>query len=120
MLGLTYEVNGKIEGADVTPGQRMTLEWGISQYLTERLEVCVQGGNNWQISDDKGENVWWEPSVHDKKSTLAFAVNYWVLANKLYFGLKYGFDFAIRQRFKTNLGMFNIIYVPGILGGKKK
>ena len=119
MLGLTYEVNGKIKGADVTPGQRMTLEWGVSQYFTERLEVCVQGGNNWQISDDKGDDEWWDPSIHDKKSTLAFAVNYWVLANKLYFGLKYGFDFALRQRFKTNLGMLNIIYVPGILAGEK-
>ncbi len=112
MLGLTWEINGKIKDSDVVPGQRLTLEWGVSQYFTERLEVCVQGGNNWQVSDDKGDDEWWDPSVHDKKSTLAFAVNYWVLTNKLYFGLKYGFDFALRQRFKTNLGMLNIIYAP--------
>ena len=120
MLGLTYEVNGKIKGTDIVPGQRFTLEWGISQYLSERLEVCVQGSNNWQVSDDKGDDEWWDPSIHDKKSTLAFAVNYWVVADKLFFGLKYGFDFAARQRFKTNLLMFNIIYAPGILAGKKK
>jgi len=119
MIGLTYEFNGKIKGSDVVPGSRFTFEWGLSQYLTERFEVCVQGGNNWQVTDDKGKDEWWDPSVHDKKSTLAFAVNYWVVNEKLYFSLKYGFDFALRQRFKTNLGMFNIFYVPGIWEGKK-
>ena len=120
MLALTWEINGKIKGTDVVPGQRLTLEWGISQYFTDRLEVYIQGGNNWQVSDDKGDEVWWDASVHDRKSTVAFAVNYWVVADKLYLGLKYGFDFALQQRFKKNLTMFNIIYAPGILAGKKK
>ena len=119
MLGLTYEANGKIKGSDVKPGQRLSLEWGISQYLTDRLEVCVQGGNNWQITDDKGEDVWWDPSVHDRKSTAAFSINYWVVANRLYFGFRYGFDFALRQRFKTNMGMFHIMYTSGLWAGKK-
>ena len=119
MLGLTYEINGEVKGTDVVPGQRLTLEWGISQYLSERFEVCIQGGNNWQVTDDKGSEVWWKPSVFDKKSTLAFALNYWVMPEKLYFAFKYGFDFGLRQRFKTNLGMVNIIYVPNILAGNK-
>jgi len=119
MLAVTYEINGKIKGTDVVPGQRLTFEWGISQNI-DRFEVYVQGGNNWQVSDDKGDEVWWDSSVHDRKSTVAFSLNYWVVSDKLYLGLKYGFDFALRQRFKNNLGMFNIIYVPGILNGKKK
>ncbi|NOX84848.1 MAG: hypothetical protein GXO86_02610 [Chlorobi bacterium] len=120
MLGLTYETNSHIKGSDVKPGDRLTFEWGISQYFTDRFEIGIQGGNNWQISDDRGSEVWWDPSVHDRKSTLAFSANYWVVAEKLYLALKYAFDFGIRQRFKTNMMMLNVIYTPGILDGKKE
>ena len=50
MLGLTYELTTEIKDAEVNPGNRFTLEWGFSQYLSERLEVAVQGGFNWPAS----------------------------------------------------------------------
>ncbi len=120
MLGLTFETNSRIMDTHVRPGNRLTLEWGVSQYLSERFELTVQGSGNWQTGNDSGEDVWWDPAVHDRKSTMLFSANYWVVKNKLYFALKYGFDFAIRQRFDNNLMLFNIIYNPGILTGKKK
>ena len=119
MLGLTYETNGYVVDADLKPGDRFTLEWGISQYLSERFELSVQGGHNWQVGADKGADIWWDPSVYDKKSTMAFSVNYWVVSEKLYLALKYGFDFGVRQRFKANFLSLNLIYAPGILTGKK-
>ena len=118
MLGLTYEINGDITDRHVQPGDRLSLEWGVSQYVSERLELTIQGSENRQVTDDRGSDVWWDPSVHDRKSSLFIAVNYWAVANKLYLGLKYGFDYAMRQRFENRMLLLNVIYVPGILNGK--
>ena len=118
MLGLTYELNSKIKDVDVKPGNRLTLEWGISQYFSERLELGIQGGHNWQISDDTGEDVFWDPTFYDRKSSIALGANYWVWNERLSVALKYGFDFAIRQRFKNTSWLLNILFIPNILTGE--
>jgi len=57
---LTYETNGKKEGFDVTPGDNLTLNWGISQFLPLNraksllLEVGPAGYDTWQITSDTG------------------------------------------------------------------
>ena len=66
MMGLTFEFNGRIKDADVKPGNRFSLEWGISQYLSEQFELGIQGGHNWQICDDTGDDVYWDPKFHDR------------------------------------------------------
>jgi len=117
MAGLTYEVNGKIEDVDVTPGNRLSLEWGVSQYFTPWLEVFVQGAHNWQATDDSGSDVYWDPSVHDKKSTMLFGAGFWPWEMRLYVSAKYGFDYDIRQRFDNNNLIINLIYITDALNG---
>lgn len=119
MLGLTYEINSKIKDADVRVGNRFSLEWGISQYLSETFELSVQGGHNWQVSDDTGKDVFWDPSIHDRKSTVAFSAGFWPWKNKLNVQLKYGFDFAARQRFKAKIWTLNFIFITNALTGAK-
>jgi hypothetical protein len=116
MAGLTYELNGKIKGEDFNPGNRFTLEWGLSQYLSEKLELAVQGGHNWQVTDDKGDDVFWDASVHDRKSTIGFMASYW-FTEQFNINFKYNFDFGLRQRFKTNAFMLNFVYIPNVLTG---
>ena len=118
MLGLTYELNSAIKDADVTPGNRFSLEWGVSQYLSEQFELGIQGGHNWQISDDTGNDVYWDRTVHDRKSTVAFSAGYWVWKEHLSIVLKYAFDFGVRQRFRNNTWLFNIVFVPNVLTGE--
>ena len=120
MLGLTYEYNTKVKGEDFNPGNRFSLEYGISQYVSERLELGVMGGHNWQISDDKGSDVFWDPSVRDKKSTLAFTAGYWAWSQRLQIVGKYGFDYGVVQRFKTNMFMLNVIFATNALTGANK
>lgn len=119
MLGLTYELNSKIKDVDVKPGNRFSLEWGISQYFSERFELDVQGGHNWQISDDTGDDVYWDPSFHDRKSTVAFNANYWLSKERVSVNLKYAFDFGVRQRFKNNTWMLNLVIVTNALRGEE-
>ena len=101
------------------PGNRFSLEYGISQYLSDKLEVGVMGGHNWQITDDKGSDVIWDPSVHDQKSTLAFSAGYWIAPEKFQLAFKYGFDYGCVQRFKNNMFMFNLTWVTGALTGQQ-
>jgi hypothetical protein len=60
MAALTYELNTQKRDLDVTPGEHLTLNWGISQYLplmkdkSLLLEVGPAGYDDWQISDDSG------------------------------------------------------------------
>lgn len=118
LLGLTYEANSKIKDAEVTPGNRFSLEWGLSQYLSERLEVGVMGGLNWQVSDDKGEQVYWDPTFHDKKNTIAFNAGYWLWSNRLMANLKYTTDYGARQRFEMNSWLLNFVFVTNAFTGK--
>ena len=89
MLGLTYEINTKMKGEDFNPGNRFSLEYGISQYLSDRFEFRIMGGHNWQVSDDKGEDIFWDPSYHDRKSTLAFSPAYWAVNSAVCLGQIY-------------------------------
>jgi hypothetical protein len=118
MLGLTYELTGDIKDEDVNTGNRFTLEWGLSQYLSEQFEIGVQGGHNWQISDDSGSDVFWDPGIHDRKSTVAFSAAFWPWTNKFYIAGKYAFDFGVKQRFKNNYWMLNFILLTGLLTGE--
>lgn len=121
MAGLTYELNGKIEDVDVRPGSRFTLEWGLSQYFSDRFEATVQGGHNWQITDDTGDDVLqgilWDPSYHDRKSTVALGATYWAWNERLALSGKYGFDFGVRQRFENDTVLLNVTFLTGALTG---
>ena len=54
---LTYEANGKKEDFDLTPGDIVTLNWGVDQYLPVRsnenllLDLGIAGYSSWQVGD---------------------------------------------------------------------
>lgn len=57
---LTYEINTEKQDFHITPGDVLTLNWGISQYLPLKkdnsllLEVGPAGYDSWQITEDSG------------------------------------------------------------------
>lgn len=62
-LAGTYEFHGKKENEDLIPGDRFTLNWGVSQYLPISddqhwlAELGVTGYSQWQVSKDSGADV---------------------------------------------------------------
>lgn len=60
LTAVTYEINQKNQDFDITPGQTLTLNWGISEYLPLSksqnllLEVGPQGYDSWQVTHDTG------------------------------------------------------------------
>jgi hypothetical protein len=57
---LTYELHDQKKGFDLTPGENLTLNYGVSQFLpltddhNVMLELGVAGFSSWQISNDTG------------------------------------------------------------------
>ena len=79
----TLELNGKVKDADARPGHRFSLEYGISQYFTNWLEVELMNGHNWQISDDTGDDVWWRGTRfdgRDRKNIFSVGIGLWMQA----------------------------------------
>ena len=62
-LAGTYEIHSEIEDVNITPGDRISLNWGISQYLPLNeansilLEVGALGYSQWQVEKDSGSDV---------------------------------------------------------------
>ena len=59
---VTYEFHYEKEHFDLTPGQDVSLNWGISQYLplgSEKLllEVGPAGYSSWQTTEDRGSDA---------------------------------------------------------------
>ena len=76
---LTYEIHGNKKDFDLKPGQNLTFNWGVSQYLplkkdmTLLLEVGPSGYNSWQVSDDTGADAA-KPPVKDQVHAVGLQV----------------------------------------------
>lgn len=109
VAALTYETNGKKEDFDLTPGDNLTLSWGVSQFLPLKkdmsllLEVGPAGYDTWQITDDSGSaasNM--RDQVHAVGGQLGLTYIPWVLSVNLH-----GFyEYSAESRFQG--GSFGI------------
>ena len=114
----TFEINSKIEDSDVVPGSRITLEYGVSHYVNSWLELEILNGHNWQIGDDKGDDVWWRDTqmyTKDKTNTVSFGLGVWPWAGRLNIRAKYAMDYGVTQRYKSNFLSASIIFIPNLL-----
>ena len=59
----TYEYHSEKEDYDLQPGQNVTLNWGVSQFIPLSsdqhllLEIGPAGWNGWQLSADEGSDA---------------------------------------------------------------
>ena len=114
----TLEINGKVKDADAKMGNRFSLEYGISQYFNNWLEVELTNGHNWQIGKDSGDDVWWTGTRFDgldRKNTFSAGINVWPVEGILQLRMKYLTDYGVKQRFKNQFWSFSFLLIPGIL-----
>jgi len=119
MLGGTFELTSKIKDAEVKPGNRFSLDYGISFYVSDRLELGLFGGNNWQVSHDKGSQVYWDASISDRIGIGGIQLGYWLWADRLQAVAKYGFNYAAVEQFRQNIIGLNLIFISNVLKGNK-
>jgi hypothetical protein len=120
MFGATYEVTGEIKDSDVNPGNRFSLDYGIEQYLSANFSVGLYGGNNWQISEDKGSQVYWNSQVKDRLGVAGVQVAYWLWSERLQAVGKWGFSYGAIERYQQNSVQINLIFISNALTGNKK
>jgi len=87
MINGTYEIHHKKDGVDITPGDRFSLDYGISQYLpvnkdeTLLAELGIAGYSQWQVENDSGADVVQvlnvEDEVHGIGGQIGFAYIPW-------------------------------------------
>jgi hypothetical protein len=114
MLSATYEVHSEKEGSDIRPGDHFTLEYGFSQYLSQRFEVGISGYSQWQTQGDKGHDTILIPNVKSEVHGIGGQVSYWV-TSRLNLSLRYMKEYSAVARFEGDWVMLNITYLPGPL-----
>lgn len=112
MVMPTYEFHGQIKDADVAPGSRFSLEYGVSQYFSPRFDVALQGGHTWQVGEDSGSDVYWDKSLKDKSNMFSVGAGYWLLPEMLYANLKWATTYGERQNFALNSFVGQLVFVP--------
>ena len=101
---LTYEVHGDKQDFDLTPGQNLTLNWGVSQYLPLRkdqsllLELGPAGYSSWQVSDDSGSDA--GSGAHDSVHGVGFQLGLTYVPWKAFVNFHYFNEFAAEDRFE--------------------
>jgi hypothetical protein len=99
---MTYEYNSGQQGTDVTPGQNLWLNWGISQYLplTKNqkllLEVGPAGYYEWQISDSTGGTS--NPSSRTKVSGIGGQLGLTYVPWNLILNLRAFYEYHAEER----------------------
>jgi hypothetical protein len=102
---LTYEINQNKQGFDLTPGQNLTFNYGVSQYIPLAddqkllLEVGPAGYSSWQITDDTGSdarNPGEHQQVHGVGGQLGLTYVPWNAA----MNFRYFYEYASDVRFQ--------------------
>jgi hypothetical protein len=102
---LTYETNGKKEDFDVTPGDVLTLSWGVDQYLplmadqSLLLDLGLAGYSSWQVSNDSGADAT-IPAVKDEVHAIGVQVGLTHVPTNTALTFHYLNEFDSKDRFQ--------------------
>jgi hypothetical protein len=110
---LTYETHGEKADFDFTPGDNLTFNWGISQFLPLTksqkllLEVGPMGYSSWQVTDDKGSDAK-NTGAHDEVHAVGCQIGLTYVPWMLSINFRYLNEFAARDRFQGQSFGLNI------------
>ena len=105
----TYNFHSEKEGVDLTPGDALTAEWGISKILLgPLLEVGIAGYSQWQISDDSGTDVTRDPDIHDRVHAVGPQLSWTSQSQRVNLAFRYLWEFGARDRFEGQLGQLTV------------
>jgi len=109
MFTPTYEWNSKKIDTDIQPGQTMTIEYGVSQYVHPRVEIGLTGYNQWQITDDSGS-----AAMDKTKNTISGVgaqIVYWAIKDKCSLTAKVSQEYAGKDRLEGFFESLNFVWI---------
>ncbi len=107
---LTWEIHQKKRNFDLTPGQDLTWNWGLSQFLPLKkesllLEVGPAGYSSFQVTDDRGTAAS-NPGVHDKVHAVGLQVGVLAVKKNISLNFHWFHEFSAADRFKgSSIGL---------------
>ncbi|UCD74837.1 MAG: transporter [Phycisphaerales bacterium] len=60
-----YEIHSAKREQNIKAGDDFHFEWGVGKTVAEGWDVGVAGYCHWQVNDDSGTDVTWDPTVRD-------------------------------------------------------
>lgn len=106
-IALTYEINSEKEDFHVTPGQVLSLNWGLSQYLplnsdqTWLVEIGPAGYDQWQVTSDDGQNA--SNGILDQTHAAGGQVGITSVKHELAINFHYFREFETQDRFEGHV-----------------
>lgn len=112
-VGVTYEVHGEQDDTDITPGDHISLEYGFSQYLSQRLEVGLSGYSAWQVEKDKRPTgaLGLDPNATGEIHAFGAQVGYW-LTPRFNLSLRYVKEYDGKARLQGDWIAVNFVWSP--------
>jgi hypothetical protein len=108
---LTWEIHTNKRNFDLTPGQNLTWNWGLSQFLplkkdkTILMEVGPAGYSSFQVSDDSGADAK-VPPVHDRVHAAGVQIGVTSVKRIMSLNFHWFHEFSATDRFQgTALGL---------------
>jgi hypothetical protein len=102
---LTWEIDQHTRGTDLTQGQYVTWNWGISQFLPLKkdksllAEIGPAGYGNFQVSDNTGTDVR-NPGDHERAWGAGVQIGVTAPKRPVVFNFKWFHEFAVVNRFE--------------------
>jgi hypothetical protein len=90
-----YEFHHEHDDFDITPGQTLTMEWGISRVVTPNVEIGVAGYYQQQTTDDEGPTA---GDVKDHVVALGPEINVAFAKVGLFASLRYNHEIDANDR----------------------
>ncbi len=103
--GVTWEFHQQKRGFDLRPGQNLTHNWGLSQFLPLKkdfsvlAEAGVVGYNSFQVSDDSGSAVR-NPTLHDRLHAVGLQAGLTLPKRGMVLNFRYLKEFSAVDRFQ--------------------
>ncbi len=103
-FALTHEINTNKRDFDLVPGQVLTLNWGVSQYLplskdnTFLLEIGPAGYDTWQVTSDSGADA--QSGTRDEVHGAGLQTGLTHVAWGAVLNFHYFYEYAAQDRFQ--------------------
>ena len=95
-----YEIHSKKKDFDVTAGNDFTFEWGIGKTIPKNQiwSYGVSGYAHWQVTEDSGIDVLYDPSIKDKIFAIGPEITCFIPQIKMNVELRGQFEFGAIDR----------------------
>ncbi|BAX82199.1 SphA family protein [Labilibaculum antarcticum] len=96
-----YETHSEKDDYKVTTGDGFGFEWGVSKTIPKAnavWELGVTGYAGWQVSDDKGADVFYDANDHDRQFAIGPSVRMIIPKLNMVFSLQAEKEFGVKDR----------------------